>query len=205
MSDRNPYEQLGIKEDATFDEIQAARSRLTQEYSSDPKQQEEIEAAYDAILMERLRMRQEGKIKVPEGIRFAERLTQAPPSTPPAPAKQPPAWLQGLLDTPSRQDVLWPAGIFLALAGMSVFYPTSASAALAVGVISSLYFLSRKERKLGRAVLLSLGGLTAGLLLWAGVDALIPIQLIRNIPVAGETIAACIAFVVLWLVSSFLK
>ena len=91
MSVENPYEQLGISENATFDEIQAARNRLVQEYSNDPKRQEAIETAYDAILMERLRMRQEGKIRVPEGIRFAERMTQAPPKAPPAPAKQPPA------------------------------------------------------------------------------------------------------------------
>ena len=204
MDAQNPYEQLGLKEDATFDEIQTARSRLTQEYSSDPKRQEAIEAAYDAILMERLRMRQEGKIKVPEGIRFAERLTQAPPSTTPAPAKQPPAWLQGLIDTPSREDILWPGVILLALAGLSFFYPASASAALALGVVTSLYFLSRKERKMGRAVLLSLAGLTVGLVLWAVVDSLLAVP-IKNMPVATETLAAGITFVVLWLVTSFLK
>ncbi len=53
MSDQNNYEKLGVTEDATFDEIQDARSRLLQQYSGDRKHLETIEAAYDAILMER--------------------------------------------------------------------------------------------------------------------------------------------------------
>lgn len=205
MSVENPYEQLGISENATFDEIQAARNRLVQEYSNDPKRQEAIETAYDAILMERLRMRQEGKIRVPEGIRFAERMTQAPPKAPPAPAKQPPAWLKGLLDTPSRADLVWPAGIFLGLAGLSAIGAAAyASFALALGVVASLYFLTRKEGKLGRSVLLSLAGLTVGLVLWAVLDALLKTE-IRSLPLATETLAAWITFLMLWLVSSFLR
>lgn len=203
MSAENPYEQLGISEDASFDEIQAARNRLTQEYSGDHKRVEMVEAAYDAILMERLRMRQEGKIKVPERIRFAERLAEAPPSSPPTPIQQSPAWLQRLLDTPSRTDILWPAGVFLGLSVISVFY---GSLALALGVLASLYFLTRKEGKLGRSMLLSLAGLTIGLLLWGGLDALLAGQLTSfNLAMAKDTIAACVTFVVLWLVSSFLR
>ena len=201
MSAENPYKLLGLNEDATYDEIQAARNRLSKEYSSDPKRQETIEAAYDAILMERLRMRQEGKIKVPEGIRFAERLAQAPPSAPPNPVKNSPPWLKGMLDTPSQSDILWPAGVFFCLAGMSFYY---ASVALALGVVASLYFVTRKENKLGRAVLLSLVALISGLALSAAVSPLFQAQ-IQSIHLATETVAACITFLILWLVSSFLK
>lgn len=202
MSLENPYEQLGIPENATFDEIQTARNRLTQEYSNDPKRQEAIETAYDAILMERLRMRQEGRIRVPEGIRFAEqRFSQAPPSPPPISVKQPPAWLQNFLDTPSRADILWTTGAFLVLASLSVYY---ASFALALGVFASLYFLERKERKLGRSVLLSLAGLTFGLVLWGVFASLLTTQ-INFLPLTRETLAAWISFVILWLVSSFLR
>jgi len=59
MSDQSPYEKLGVSEDASFDEIQDARNRLFEQYSGDSKSVEIIEAAYDAILMDRLRMRQE--------------------------------------------------------------------------------------------------------------------------------------------------
>jgi DnaJ-class molecular chaperone with C-terminal Zn finger domain len=73
MSNQSHYQQLGITEDASFEEIQAAKERLKQKNSNDQKVIENIEAAYDAILMDRLRLRQEGKIKVPERIRFPER------------------------------------------------------------------------------------------------------------------------------------
>jgi len=79
MSDQNPYEKLGVSEEASFDEIQDARNRLFEQHSGDAKHLEVIEAAYDAILMDRLRMRQEGKIKVPERIRFPELRVQSPP------------------------------------------------------------------------------------------------------------------------------
>ncbi len=63
MSDQNNYEVLEVTEDATFDEIQDARSRLLQQYSGDHKHLDTIEAAYDAILMERLRMRKKVKLR----------------------------------------------------------------------------------------------------------------------------------------------
>ncbi|HEY9891193.1 MAG TPA: CPP1-like family protein, partial [Candidatus Sericytochromatia bacterium] len=75
MSDQNPYEKLGVTEDASFDEIQDAKGRLLQQHRGDQKLIESVEAAYDAIIMDRLRMRQEGKIKVPERIRFPEKLS----------------------------------------------------------------------------------------------------------------------------------
>jgi len=58
MSEQSPYEQLGVTLDASFDEIQEARDRLKQQYSGEIKLLQSIEAAYDAILMDRLKMRQ---------------------------------------------------------------------------------------------------------------------------------------------------
>lgn len=162
MSDKNPYERLGLDESATFDEIQEARTRLVDEFASDRKQVEAIESAYDAILMDRLRLRQEGKIKVPDRIRFPERLVEPPPEFAPAPPKQGMGWLQRLIDTPSRNDVLLPAGLFLGAGLLSLAAP---ALALALGVGCSLYFLNRKEQKFGRSLLLTLIGLMVGVVL----------------------------------------
>ena len=49
MSNQSHYQQLGITEDASFEEIQAAKERLKQKNSNDQKVIENIEAAYDAI------------------------------------------------------------------------------------------------------------------------------------------------------------
>ncbi|NES69281.1 MAG: molecular chaperone DnaJ, partial [Okeania sp. SIO2D1] len=48
MSDLSNYQQLGLTEDASFDEIQAAKERLKQQHSGDQKVIENIEAAYDS-------------------------------------------------------------------------------------------------------------------------------------------------------------
>ena len=209
MSDQNPYEQLGVTQDATFDEIQDARSHLVQQYSGDLKRVEMVEAAYDAILMERLRMRQEGKIKVPEGIRFAERLSQSPPKEGSAPAKQTPAWLQRVLDKPSLKDVLLPGSLFLGLSGLSLFYGAAGSQVLQltliVGVALSLYFINRKERKFGRSVLLTGLGLVIGLIAGGLLGSLLLPQIAIISSLTDEQFSTVVTFILLWLVSSFLR
>ena len=45
MSDQNPYEKLGVTEDASFDEIQDAKGRLMQQHRGDQKLLESVEAA----------------------------------------------------------------------------------------------------------------------------------------------------------------
>jgi hypothetical protein len=207
VTDQSPYEKLGVSPDASFEEIQSARKRLTDKYSGDRLSVETIEAAYDAVLMERLRLRQEGKIKVPEGIRFPEKLKKAPSAAPSSTNK--PLWLEQLIDTPSQADILLPMGVFGLL---MIFSASTGSAeqtgglqlALAVGFLAAVYFLNRKERKLGRSVLLTLGGLFVGLLvgglLYTGLESLAIID--RGF---SNQFAAGVTFFVLWLVSSFLR
>ncbi|HEY9694823.1 MAG TPA: CPP1-like family protein [Oculatellaceae cyanobacterium] len=208
MNEQNPYEQLGLSEDASFDQIQEAKKRLSEQYSGDQQVVESIEAAYDAILMDRLKMRQQGKIKVPEVIRFAERRSEPSPNLQPTPVSRSVSWLQGLIDTPSRSDVMLSSAVFLVLASV-IAYPTLASTTLsliiAFGVGFSVFFLNRKEGRLGRAVLLTLVGLCVGIGLgtplasWliAQVDSL---SLVMN----EEKIATWVTFITLWLISSFL-
>lgn len=203
MSEQNPYEQLGVTENASFDQVQEARNRLLLQHIGDRQRIEKVETAYDAILMERLRLRQEGKIKVPERIRFPEKLVPAPPSVAATPAKQAPEWLQKLIDKPSPADILWPGGVFLGLSVLSL----AAGAAmlqltLALGVGASLYFLNRKDRRFGRAVVLTLTGLIGGLLLGGLVAQIAQSGFTKN---EVDKLITLVTFIVLWLVSSFLR
>jgi len=210
MSSQNSYEQLGVTEASSFEEIQDARNRLFAQHQGDRKQLESIEAAYDAVLMDRLRLRQEGKIKVPDRIRFPEKVVP-PPSTPPsAPASQGSAWLQRLIDTPSRADVLIPAGVLTALSAWIVLMPTAnvVQLALILGMGATFYFLYRKERKLGRTVLLGLTGLFVGFLVGGALNALLPMQiasLLESFRLTLNAFVSVVTFFVLWLVSSFLR
>ena len=203
MSNQSHYQQLGITEDASFEEIQAAKERLKQQHSEDKKVIENIESAYDAILMDRLRMRQEGKIKVPERIRFPEKQTKkAPDNFTPGNTKVGPTWVQKFIDTPSQADILWPTGIYVVLGAVSIYSGVSQTSTLqltlAVGVGCCLYFLNRKENKFGRAVLLTVTGLITGLILGGILSALAT-------GLTAEIFITLVTFFVLWIVSCFLR
>ena len=201
MEDMSHYERLGVDETASFEEIQAAKVRLAQEHKGDSRTLEAIEASYDAILMDRLRQRQEGKIKVPDRIRFPERTAEPPPDFAPAAPNASPSWLQQWIDTPSRADILWPGGLLL---GAGLLGLGSPSLALALGVGISIFFLNRKEHKFGRAFLLSLAGLLLGVLLGTALAGAIAPQL-AQINLGVSSAAAIVALFILWLISSFLR
>ncbi|HBB35016.1 MAG TPA: molecular chaperone DnaJ [Cyanobacteria bacterium UBA9273] len=206
MSDQNPYEKLGVTEDASFDEIQDAKGRLMQQYRGDPKLVETVEAAYDAIIMDRLRMRQEGKIKVPEGIRFPEKLPQAPLNFPQASANPSRAWLQRLFDKPTAGEMVWPAVVFLVLSGLTVLYSDESILPLlvALGFGCSIYLINRKEQQFGRAVLLALAGLLVGVGLGTALGSVLQPQ-ITSIGLTIERLATLVTFLLLWLITSFLR
>ena len=207
MSDQSPYEKLGVSEDASFDEIQDVRNRLLEQHGGDGNAREVIEAAYDAILMERLRMRQEGKIKVPERIRFPEMRVPSSPQASQTLGQQSPAWLQRSLDQPTLTDVLLPGAWYLGLSATSLLYPGVSGQvlqlSLVVGVGIGVYFLNRKEGKFGRAVLFTLVSLIAGLIAGGLIAGLIlPLPLIN---MTANQFSTLLTFILLWLVSSFLR
>jgi hypothetical protein len=83
----DPYQRLGVEPDASFDAVQAARTaRLAEVVGEDPLARSAIEAAYDAVLMDRLKERQQGKVS--SAARTASQREQAapPPSRPVLPS-----------------------------------------------------------------------------------------------------------------------
>jgi hypothetical protein len=209
MSEQTPYEILGISESDSFDTIQAARDRCMAEVGEDSRQREQVEAAYDAILMHRLRLRQEGKITVPERIRFAEQATPAPKKAPlptaPTKASLPP-WIERLLDRPSRAEVLWPSVIY-GLLGLTSLLPNLPASTLQLllvaGLGGAIYLLQRKEQRFGRSVLIAFLALLAGLGLGTLISSLVLPLL--NLPLGPEAITSAIALLVLWLSATFLR
>ena len=57
----DPFERLGLSKGAGFEQVQAARERCLAETADDPQAKARVEAAYDAVLMARLRERQQGR------------------------------------------------------------------------------------------------------------------------------------------------
>lgn len=169
MGDRSPYVVLGVSEDASFEEIQTARDRLLKD-SGNADNQAEVEKAYDSILMQRLRLRQEGKIPVPEGIRFPDRGTvPSPPKkrTPSRPKSAPsPSWASKILDTPSYRDIFLPLAFFAVLTIAANFDRSSQPPVwvFSLGLCVSTYFLFIKEKRFFRSVGWAIAGLFLGLI-----------------------------------------
>ncbi|MEA5471582.1 CPP1-like family protein [Spirulina sp. 06S082] len=208
MSEQNAYETLGLTRDASFEEIQEARSRLGQQYENDSKQVQTIEAAYDAIIMDRLKMRQEGKIKVPERIRFPERTAEVPTPVALNTPMVSTGWMQKFIDTPSRSDILWPALIFLSLAILTLLTPNENSTlrplALGLGFCVNLYFLNRKENRFGRAFLMTFVGFLMGLVIGGLLSGLVSSP-VGNGGSSPVEFAQLLTFLIFWLMSSFLR
>lgn len=59
---QDPYQQLQIRSDASFDDVQRARDRALKACGDDAVARARVEAAYDAVLMDRLRDRQSGRL-----------------------------------------------------------------------------------------------------------------------------------------------
>jgi hypothetical protein len=206
MSEQNPYEQLGVTEESSFEEIQEAKQRLVQQYQNDSKIVESIEAAYDSVLMDRLRMRQEGRIKVPDRIRFPERLT-IPVESKPVTSSKSPNWWQSSIDTPSAQDIGVPAVIYACLGAITLLVPDPSGSLLplllAFGVFVNIYFFNRKEKRFGRALLFTLAGLLLGVALGAGLASL---AAKADLNIFGDRqIYALITFLIFWVISSFFR
>jgi hypothetical protein len=207
MSQQSPYEQLGVSEDATFEEIQAAKQRVLAQLGGDDTLQNNIEAAYDAILMERLKLRQQNKIKVPEEIRFPEKLLATVPKFAPPSLGNSPSWLADTFERPDRSALLTTSGAYALLAGAALvprIAYTGLPTIMALGTAFSLYFINRKQRRFKRALLGSLLALGVGMLV-AGLlvnSAHLPV---RSIGLQGEVFAALVTFLCLWIVSSFTK
>jgi hypothetical protein len=210
MNTQNAYEKLGVNENATFEEIQNAKQRLGEQYQNDSQLLESVEAAYDEIIMDRLKKRQEGKIKVPDRIRFPE--AQKQPAEPrfklnPAPRENAPNWLQNLIDTPSQGDILLPAGIFAGLGLLSLVIAGTGDTSivpllLAGGGFTCAYFLNRKEQRFGRAVLLTVIGLIVGVSLGSVLASTLESQISV---LSGEQITTFVTMFFFWAISSFLR
>ncbi len=209
MSDQTPYEKLGVAESASFEEIQSTRDRLLREYAGDVKKCSEVEASYDSVLMRRLKLRQEGKIKVPDGIRFAEKIPSSLPklSMPSLPSG---SRMADMFTMPSLLEWVVTTAMALMLSTLVALNPLPATVqfvgAMATG--STFYGIYRKERSLGRSVLFGIVGLILGYVIGVGLWGLIPIEIRSFVPGGAQSLSVVVTWavcLVLWLTSLFVK
>ena len=206
--DSSPYTRLGVAPDATFDAVQAAKQARLAEVGDDPIARAQIEAAYDAVLMERLKERQQGKVST--AARTASVREQAPP--PPKPMALPalpqvplprlkaPARAMPQLGLATGFGLWFPLGAIGALLLAALLLPAaSQELLLSLAVIAAVVSLQRRGGTLLTAAGWSLGllvvGLVSGGLLLSATGGPLPLGL----PLSPGQIESLPAFVLLLL------
>jgi len=201
----DPYQRLGVEPDASFDAVQAARAARLQEVGDDPLAQAAIDAAYDAVLMGRLKERQQGKVSSAARTASQREQTAAPPSRPVLPS------LPSLPQLPSgRLSAPRPSLPTLALAtGRERWFPLAAHGSLLVFLVAlpampadlllalataaTVLNLQRRHGRfldaVGWSVLLLVVGLVVGALLLSALAPSLPPTLPLS-PVQIEAIPA---------------
>jgi hypothetical protein len=206
----DPYVRLGIPHDSLFDDVQAARQARLEQVGDDPIAASRVEAAYDAILMDRLKERQQGRVS--SAARTASQREQAtPPPRPvlPALAGMPQLPVPRLSPSPPRMPTLaWAQGrdLWLPLIAdgvllvLMLLVPASTPElllALATGV--TLLNLQRRNGRFLAALGWSFGLLLTGLVLGAVVVGVLNAGLPFGLPLGASQVQGLPALLLLLL------
>jgi len=184
---------LGVAEGASFEEILRAKNAVLASCKDDQDAVAQVEAAYDMLLMQSLLQRRAGKV-ADNSIRYADvkPVKSAGAGTVPLPQ-----WMQTTMknapitfETPSSSSLGIQSCVYGAL--MVFTYasgsPTSLPSAytspdvpgfiLATGFGASLYFLAKKNMNLGKAALITVGGLAAGATVGSAVENFLQVDIV---------------------------
>lgn len=195
MSVENALKLLGVAEGASFDDILRAKNSIVASCKDDQEAVAQVEAAYDMLLMQSLTQRRAGKV-VSSSIRYAD---VKPVSSPGMNAM--PQWLQKTVknapvsvETPSTGSLGIQAGVYGALMVFTFVNGASTSSAgpyagadvpgliLATSFGASLYFLTKKNINLGKAIIITVGGLVVGAVIGSAVENWLQVDIV---PVFG--------------------
>nr|GEX78141.1 protein chaperone-like protein of POR1, chloroplastic [Tanacetum cinerariifolium] len=150
----------------------------------------QVEAAYDMLLMQSLSQRRAGKV-VNSSIRYAD---VKPVNT--SQMGSMPQWVQGALknppvsvESPSARDLGIEAGVYGALAVLTYVNGASSPVGslsgsdvpgliLATSFGASLYFMTKRNVKLGKATVITIGGLVAGAVVGSAVENWLQVDIV---------------------------
>ena len=206
----SPYVRLGVADDASFDAVQAAKAEKLAACGDDPQAKARIEADYDAVLLDRLKQRQAGKIS--QGAVSASRqearaasplkqlrlpsLPQLPMGRSASSGSRPTLSVEWPRFALAEGQHLWlPLCIHGALlAWVVVFSPPgqTLSLVLALGTGTTIFSLLRRTGGFFKAVFWGFGGLAVGL----GMGALLTQPLAVTSPLQELQTSSTLALLV---------
>ncbi|PIN19186.1 hypothetical protein CDL12_08137 [Handroanthus impetiginosus] len=191
MSVENALKVLGVSEGASFDDILRAKNSVIASCKDDEEAIAQAEAAYDMLLMKSLSQRRAGKV-VDSSIRYAD----VKPVNAPKMGSMP-KWLQTSvknspisIEAPSTSELGIQAGVYGALMVLTYVNGASSSSTasyagadvpgliLATSFGASLYFMTKKNVKLGKATVITIGGLVAGAVVGSAVENWLQVDIV---------------------------
>jgi hypothetical protein len=214
----DPYNLLGIAPQCSFEEVQAARQTKLEAVGDDPLARSQVEAAYDAVLMDRLKERQQGRVS--SAARSASQK-----ETVPTPARPPLAKLSNLPSLPiprlgggpsktggttsfslaQGRERLFPLishGILLFTA--LAFPRTAPDALLALAALTTLVNVQRRNGQFAKSVGWTLLLLALGLAFSQLVLASIPAPMLQTLPLQPYQLQAATGILFLLLGALFI-
>ncbi|MEB3332147.1 MAG: CPP1-like family protein [Synechococcaceae cyanobacterium] len=210
---QDPYTRLGITPEAGFDEVQAARQRCLDAVPDDPLERARVEASYDAVLMRRLKERQQGKVSsAARSASQREQTTALRPSLPRLPSlpqlnaarPSPASVAKPSFVLASGRDLLWPLAGFAVLLLVLLAVPSvppDLLLSLATG-LTLLQILRRQGRFLlavGWSFGLLVAGLLGGAMLLFALSGATPAALPAGLPLGAQQLQSLPALVALLL------
>ncbi|KAM1003211.1 hypothetical protein ACFX2C_003566 [Malus domestica] len=191
MSVENALKLLGVSDGASFDEILRAKNSIVAACKDDQEAIAQVEAAYDMLLMRSLTQRRAGKV-VNSSVRYAD---VKPVSA--SGIGSVPQWLQATVknppiavEMPSTSDLGVQVGVYGALMAFTYVNGASGSSSgpyggadipgliLAGSFGASLYFMTKKNIKLGKATIITVGGLVAGAVVGSAVENFLQVDIV---------------------------
>lgn len=192
MSVENALKLLGVSEGASFDEILRAKNSTVDACKDDQEAIAQVEAAYDMLLMQSLTQRRAGKV-VSNSIRYADVKSINAPSA----MGSMPRWLQSTvkkspvsIETPSTGNTGMQAGVYGVLTVLTYVNGTSSPSSgsyggadvpgllLATSFGASLYFLTKNKVNLGKATVITIGGLVVGAVVGSAVESWLQVDIV---------------------------
>ncbi|KAL3514976.1 hypothetical protein ACH5RR_021878 [Cinchona calisaya] len=185
MSLENALKVLGISEGASFEDIVRAKNSILAGCKDDQQTIAKVEAAYDTLLMQSLSQRRAGKV-VSSSIRYAD---VKPVSAPKMGSM--PQWLRNSVsvEAPTTGELGIQAGVYGALMVLTYVNGAASSAAPYAGVDvpglvlassfgATLYFITKKNVKFGKASVITIGGLVAGAVVGSVVENWLQVDIV---------------------------
>lgn len=127
---RDPYKRLGISNEASEDEIQAARNFLIKKYGGHNPSVDAIESAHGKIIMQKFHERRRPKFNIKKKFREVtqSRVLQAVGSR---------------FRTPATNFIIKTAAVFVILGVLTVLFPTEEGPTLqvAISLLATIYFI----------------------------------------------------------------